>query len=335
MINNRPVNRWLLPLLAVILVAAMAAAVMIGPTYLSLGDTLSALTGSGDTLTQTIVFEVRMPRAVAAAITGAALGISGAALQGLLRNPLAEPGVLGVSASAATAATAVIYFGLATSAPWLVPIASLCGALFATALISGAAFRMRGVASLILFGVALSALSGAIMALFVNLAPNPFSLSDLINWTAGSVANRDWGDIGFALPFVALGVLLLMTIRRQLAVLSLGEDTAHGLGVDLSRVRLITILGAGFATGGAVALAGMVGFIGLVAPHIVRPAVAYDPGATLVPAAIAGAILTVLADIGIRLFPWGNELHLGTLAALVGAPVFIWLVFKLGNARHG
>ena len=317
------------------LLALFIAAVLIGPTWIGPMDVLVALVGQGDRITTIIVYDVRLPRAVAAAITGAALGLSGAALQGLLRNPLAEPGVLGVSASAATAATATIYFGFATGYPWVVPIASLGGALVATALISTAALRMRGVASLILVGVALSALSGAIMALFVNLAPNPFSLSDLINWTAGSVANRDWSDIGLATPAILIGSLLLLTVRPSLATLALGEESAHGLGVNLGRVRLVVIIGTGFATGGAVALAGMVGFIGLIAPHIVRPLVRYDAGATLVPSAVAGAMLTVAADIAIRLFPWGNELHLGTLAALFGAPMFIWLVFRLGNVRHG
>lgn len=328
-------TRWLVPTLFIALLAVIALSAFIGPTIIPPMDMVHALTGGGDPAITTVLFDIRLPRAIAAALAGGALGISGAALQGLLRNPLAEPGTLGVSASAATAATAIVYFGFAASAPWLVPIASLAGAMAATTLISAAALRMRGVASLILFGVALSALSGAIMALFVNLAPNPFSLSDLINWTAGSVANRDLDDILIALPFIGSGIIVLMTGRRSLGVLALGEEAAHGLGVDLARTRALTIIGTGLATGGAVALAGMVGFVGLVAPHMVRAAVRHDAGATLLPAALAGAMLTVVADIGIRLFPWGSELHLGTVAALVGAPTFIWLVFRLGTIRHG
>ncbi|MEQ1687785.1 MAG: iron ABC transporter permease [Sphingopyxis sp.] len=329
------VTRWLSPSLCALLLLLLLLSVLTGAVAITPDQAAQALFAGGDPIITTILFDIRLPRAFAAALTGAALGISGAAMQGLLRNPLAEPGTLGVSASAATAATAVVYFGLAASAPWLVPIASLIGACAATALISTAAWRMRGVASLILLGVALSALSGAIMALFVNLAPNPFSLSDLINWTAGSVANRDWGDIALSAPFIAAGAVLLMMVRRPLGVLALGEEVAHGLGVDLSRTRLAVIIGTGLATGGAVALAGMVGFVGLVAPHAVRAAVRRDAGAALLPSALAGAILTVIADMGIRLFPWGSELHLGTLAALIGAPLFIALVFRLGNIRHG
>ncbi|MEQ1509040.1 MAG: iron ABC transporter permease [Sphingopyxis sp.] len=317
------------------LLLALLAALCIGSTAIAIADIAAAFTGHGDPVVTVILFEIRLPRAIAAALAGAALGISGAALQGLLRNPLAEPGTLGVSASAATAATAMVYFGFAARMPWLVPVASLVSAIAATALISAAAYRLRGVASLILLGVALSALSGAVMALFINLAPNPFSLSDLINWTAGSVANRDWGDVALALPFIAGGAGVLLMARRSLGVLGLGEDAAHGLGVDLSRTRAMVIIGTGMATGGAVALAGMIGFVGLVAPHAVRALVRYDAGAALFPAAIAGAILTVIADIGIRLFPWGAELHLGTVAALIGAPMFIWLVFRMGAVRHG
>lgn len=316
------------------LVLSISLASLIGPMPLSLGQMIAALRGE-DAASATILFEIRLPRALAAALAGIALGASGAAMQGLLRNPLAEPGVMGVSASAATVATASIYFGLAALWPWVVPVASLGGALAATALIAGASFRLRGVASLILLGVAISALAGAVMALFVNLAPNPFSLSDLINWTAGSVANRDWSDIGLSLPFIAAGLLLLRASAPGLSALAMGEETAHGLGLNLARHRLLVIAGTGLATGGAVALAGMIGFVGLIAPHMVRAAVRHDAGMTLVPAALVGGCLLVVGDIAIRLFPWGNELHLGTLAALIGAPLFALIALRQGSVRHG
>lgn len=325
-----PVSTILSLLLGLVLLTALCS----GPVALSPRAIISGLTGS-DGFAAAILYDVRLPRAIAAALAGLALGASGAAMQGLLRNPLAEPGVMGVSASAATAATASIYFGVATTLPWVVPLSSLGGALAATALIAGASLRLRGVATLILVGVALSALAGAVMALFVNLAPNPFSLSDLINWTAGSVANRDWQDISTALPFIGGGMLVLMAARGSLTALGFGEEVAHGLGVDLKRSRMLVIVGTGLATGGAVALAGMIGFVGLVAPHMVRGYVGHDPGRTLIPAALAGACLLVIADIAIRLFPWGNELHLGTLAALIGAPVFVVIALRLGNVRHG
>lgn len=324
----------IVPLLVVALIMLVIAAVAIGAVALSPAALLGGLTGS-DSMAAAVLLEVRLPRAIAAALAGLALGASGAAMQGLLRNPLAEPGVMGVSATAALGATASVYFGLATRLPWIVPLASLAGAFVATALIAGASLRLRGVATLILVGVALSSLAGALMALFVNLAPNPFSLSDLINWTAGSVANRDWGDIATALPFIAGGLLVLMMARGSLTALSFGEEVAHGLGVDLKRSRMLVIIGTGLATGGAVALAGMIGFVGLVAPHMVRGFVGHDPGRAILPAALVGACLLVIADVAIRLFPWGNELHLGTLAALIGAPMFVAIALRLGNVRHG
>lgn len=327
--------RFLTPLLWAVLFATVCLSVSVGPLSLSLSDLATGIAGDGRGLAATILFEVRLPRATAAALAGLALGGSGAAMQGLMRNPLAEPGVMGVSASAALAATTCVYFGIAALSPLLVPLASLGGAMAATALVAGAASRMRGIASLILIGVSLSAIAGAMMALLVNLAPNPFSLSDLINWTAGSVANRDWTDIAVAVPFILGGLAVLFCGRSNLSALALGEESAHGLGVDLFRTRLLIIIGTGLATGGAVALAGMIGFVGLIAPHMVRSAVAHDAGQSLLPSAIAGAILLVIADTAIRLFPWGNELHLGTLAALIGAPLFGIIAMRMGTVRHG
>lgn len=318
-------------LTAALLLACMAS-LAIGPVAIPL-DELTG--GNADPAVASILFDIRLPRTLAAAIAGVALGMSGAAMQGLLRNPLAEPGVMGVSASAATAATAVIYFGVAPMAAWAVPMASLGGALLATAFLTVAGLRTRGIATLILIGIALSAFAGAVMALFVNLAPNPFSLSDLINWTAGSVANRDTDDIALALPFILAGCALLLTVRRSLALLVLGEESAHALGVDLMRVRIAVVVGTGLATGGAVALAGMIGFVGLVAPHMVRGFVGHDSGRTLLPSALAGALLLVVGDMIIRVWPWGNELHLGTLAALVGAPLFLMIALRHGTVRNG
>lgn len=307
----------------------------IGPVPLDWAALLS-LRGLGSSAADAVILmDIRLPRLLAALVVGAALGASGTALQAMLRNPLAEPGVMGVSASAATAATATVYFGAAAAAPWLVPVAALLGAMAATGLIASAAMRFRGVATLVLVGVSLSAFAGAIMALFVNLATNPFSLSDLINWTAGSVANRDLIAVGWSLPPVSAGIALLWARRRDLSAMALGEEAAFAIGVDLPRARLLVVIGAGLATGGAVALAGMIGFVGLVAPHAVRFAVGHDNGRALLPSALAGALLVALADLGIRLMPWGNELHLGTLAALIGAPLFALLAMRLGTVRHG
>lgn len=328
-------HRLLLPVLIVVLVASLLLSASIGPMSIDMSDLAASVAHGIQGVASTVLIEVRLPRAVAAALAGLALGGSGAAMQGLMRNPLAEPGVMGVSASAALAATSCVYFGVASLSPLLVPMASLAGAMAATALVAGAASRMRGIASLILIGVTLSAVAGAMMALLVNLAPNPFSLSDLINWTAGSVANRDWSDIAISAPFILGGLTVLHCSRASLAALALGEEAAHGMGVDLSRTRLLIIIGTGLATGGAVALAGMIGFVGLIAPHMVRSAVRHDAGLALFPSALAGATLLVIADLVIRMFPWGNELHLGTLAALIGAPLFALIAMRMGSVRHG
>jgi iron complex transport system permease protein len=289
---------------------------------------LAALLGQSSAADQVIVWQIRLPRALAAFAVGLALGASGAALQGLLRNPLAEPGVLGVSASAALAATFTLYFGIAGSAAYILPLAAIAGGLAATGLIALAALRTRSVVTLILIGVGLSSFAAALMSLMMNLAPNPFSLSDMVTWMLGSVANRSLEDIGRVLPFLGLGLGLLWISRRGLTALTLGEEAASGVGVDLLRQRLAVVLGAGLATGAAVALAGTIGFIGIVAPHLVRPWTAHDPARSLVPSGLLGGVLLVLADLGVRLLPTQAELHLGVVAALIGAPAFAWIAAR-------
>lgn len=317
-------TRVSVPLL-IVLIAAVMASIMLGSVALPVGRVLGGVFGQGSAGDILVVWQIRLPRALAAAMVGAALGMSGAALQGLLRNPLAEPGILGVSASAALFATFVLYFGLAAAGPLVLPIAAVLGALAATALVALAAVYTRSVVTLILVGVGISSFAAALMALLMNLAPNPFSLADMINWTLGTVANRSFLDLAFAAPFLLLGCAILLAMRRGLSALALGEETAEGLGLDLRKQGVGIILGAGLATGAAVALAGAIGFVGIVAPHVVRPFVRYDPARLLVPSAILGAVLLVLADIGVRLIPTDSELKLGVVAALIGAPVFIWI----------
>jgi iron complex transport system permease protein len=310
------------------LALALLASLSLGSVALPLDRILGALVlqgGQGDLL---VIWQIRLPRAVAAAFVGAALGMSGAALQGLLRNPLAEPGILGVSASAALFATIVLYFGLASAGPLVLPVAAVTGALIATGLVAAAALRTRSVVTLILIGVGLSSFAAALMALLMNFAPNPFSLADMVNWSLGTVANRSFVDLAFAAPFLALGIAIMLGARQGLAALSLGEEAAEGLGLDLKRQRIAIISGAGLATGAAVALAGAIGFVGIVAPHLVRPFVRFDPSRLLVPSALLGALLLLLADIGVRVLPTDSELKLGVVAALIGAPVFIWIASR-------
>jgi len=326
-------ERFLIPGLLLASIISLAAACLLGSTPLDPGRVVAALIGQASAGDMLVVWQIRLPRALAAFVVGAALGASGAALQGLLRNPLAEPGVLGVSASASLGATFALYYGLVGLSPWALPIAAIAGALIATALIALAAIRTRSVVTLILIGVGLSSFAGAAMSLLMNLAPNPFSLSDMINWMLGSVANRSFDDLRLASPFLFVGLMILFTHRRGLSALTLGEEAASGVGLNLRRQWIAVVLGAGLTTGGAVAIAGAIGFVGIIAPHIVRPFVAHDPARSLLPSALLAGIILVLADIGVRLLPTSSELKLGVVAALIGAPAFVWIAAqrRIGN----
>ncbi|GAB5456993.1 MAG: iron ABC transporter permease [Henriciella sp.] len=321
-------ERLLVPGLVMACLASILAACFLGSTPLGFERVFAALFGQGTIGDSVVIWQIRLPRALAAFVVGAALGASGAALQGLLRNPLAEPSVLGVSASASLAATVSIYYGLTTLNPWVLPLAAIVGALAATAVIALAALRTQSVVTLILVGVGLSSFAGALMSLLMNLAPNPFSLSDMINWMLGSVANRSFDDLALAMPFLAVGLAILFASRRGLSALTLGEEAASGIGLNLQRQRILVVLGAGLATGAAVSIAGAIGFVGIVAPHLVRPFVQHDPARSLVPSALLAGLFLMLADIGVRVLPTQTELKLGVVAALIGAPAFIWIAVQ-------
>ncbi len=321
-------ERLLVPVLIIASILAIFFACLLGSTPLPTDRVLAAFFGGADVGDRLVVWQIRLPRALAAFMTGAALGISGAALQGLLRNPLAEPGVLGVSASASLFATFSLYYGLTALSPWVLPVAAIAGAMAATALIALAAIRTRSVVTLILIGVGLSSFAGAAMSLLMNLAPNPFTLSDMINWMLGSVANRSFEEIGLAAPFLLAGAAILLASRRGLSALTLGEEAASGVGLNLHNQRILTVVGAGLATGGSVALAGAIGFVGIVAPHIIRPFVKHDPARSLIPSALLAGLFLVIADIGVRILPTSNELKLGVVAALIGAPAFVWIAMR-------
>ena len=308
--------------------AALFTACLLGSTPIGIDRVVAALLGAGTPGDQLVVVHIRLPRAMTAFAVGAALGASGAALQGLLRNPLAEPGVLGVSAVASLGATGALYYGYAALSAWAMPVAAIVGALAGTTLIALAALRTASTVTLILIGVGLSSFAGAAMNLMMNLAPNPFSLVDMVNWMLGTVANRSFQDLAFAAPFLVAGLGVLFAARRGLSALTLGEEAASGVGLNLRRQRLLIVLGAGLSTGAAVALAGVIGFVGIVAPHIVRPMVDHDPARSLLPSALLAGLILVLADIGVRLMPTVNELKLGIVAALIGAPAFIWIAMQ-------
>ena len=323
-----------LPVLLLALIAALAfTSLTTGPTGFDPAIWRAAF-GDADPAATIILGELRLPRTLAALLVGFALGLSGAALQGLTRNPLAEPGVLGVSACATLGATLMLYFGIAAASPLGVAGGAIAGALLATAVLAAFAHHLTGVATLILVGVGLSSFAGALMALLLNFAPNPFSLSDLVNWSLGSVANRSLTDLAYALPPVMLGTLLVLRARGALTLLSIGDLAAMAHGLDYRRTRLLIIFGTGLAVGAAVALAGAVGFVGIVAPHLVRPWVRHDPGRALLPAGLLGATMLLVADLMVRLLPTGTELRLGVVAALVGAPLFMLIAWRRGVSAH-
>ncbi len=318
----------LLILLGIVSLVTLVLSVVNGTADLGLSQTLAGLFGAGDATTTVIIWEIRLPRTLAAFLTGAALGASGAALQGLLRNPLADPGVLGVSASASLGAVIALYFGLASLSAFALPALALIGALAATAVLAVLGAGRLGPVGLILAGVGLSSFAGALTALTINLAPNPFAIADLITWMLGSVANRSWVDLGFAAPFWVAGAVLLALSAPGLRSLSLGEETAASLGADVGRIRLLTVLGTALLTGAAVAVAGVIGFVGIVAPHLIRPFVNHDPARLIWPSALLAGVLLSLADLILRLAPLDQELRLGVMAALIGAPAFIWIAAR-------
>lgn len=316
-------------------VLVLFVSVLMGPTSIGVVAALQAIMGGGLPTDQIILQEIRLPRSLAAYLVGAMLGLSGAAMQGLLRNPLAEPGVLGVSAVSSLFATVSIYYGFSSLSGFILPLAAIAGAVMATLFLAMVAIRVSSVVVLILIGVGLSSFAGALMSLLMNLAPNPFSLSDMVNWMMGSVANRSFDDLALAAPFMLLGTILLVRSSRTLSALSLGEEVASSLGVNLPRSRLLLVLGAGLCTGASVSIAGAVGFVGIVAPHIVRRYVQYDPGKTLVPAAMLAGLILVIADTFIRVVPTSNELKLGVVAALIGAPIFIMIASsRMSGGNH-
>ncbi len=312
-------------LIALLCVSALVS-LGAGPVALSFGEIVRGL-GGGSDAAAIIMQEIRLPRLLLAALVGAGLAASGAALQGLIRNPLADPGVTGISSSAALGAVVAIYFGISAVSPALVPVMAFAGAFAAAMVLVLIAAREASTLTLILAGVAISSLAVALTSLALGLAPNPFALAEFVNWLLGSLKNRSMEDVGLALPAILCGIALLLFSARGLDALTLGEETAATLGVRLVRLRVLVVTGTALCVGGAVAAAGGVGFVGLIVPHLIRPFAGHVPGRLILPSAIGGAALVIAADLLVRLAPTGTELMLGVVTALIGAPFFFWLLF--------
>ena len=320
---------WMVIVVLLLLLAVMfVASLLCGRVWLPLGEVWEGLWSNDPNLAATIVTQLRLPRAVLALEVGAALGISGAVLQGVTRNPLAEPGLLGVSAGAALGAVIAVYFGFAIHFAAAAPLMGLVGALLASVL-TFALGRGGGTITLVLAGAAVSALAAAGIALALNLAPNPYAAYEIMTWLMGSLEDRSWLNVFLVTPFILLGCAMLLFTARGVDALTLGEAQAMSLGVNIGRLYFLAVFGTALAIGAATAVTGVVGFIGLIAPHLVRPLLGHQPSRILFPAALSGALLLLVADIATRLIHVGTDLKLGVLTSLIGTPFFFWLVVRL------
>jgi iron complex transport system permease protein len=308
--------------LAFAVIAVVLVSLMAGRSWIPFDHWLS-----GD-LKSLIIMELRLPRAMLGAIIGASLGMAGAAMQGYLRNPLADPGLFGVSSSAALGAVISLYFGFAVSA-WLLPMFALAGAALGMAALALLAGRSGSLILFTLAGIILSSLTGAMTSLLISLAPTPFATSEIITWLMGALMDRSWDDVKLAAPLSGLGMLLLLRCGRAFDALTLGDTAARSLGIDMVRLQWMLVLAVGLCVGSSVAVAGIIGFVGLVVPHLVRPLVGHQPSALLIPSALAGALLVVLADSAVRILPSISEVRLGIAMSVLGAPFFLMLLFKM------
>ena len=317
----------ILPLLGVLCLLLFVISLLTGPAQVGPGESLGALLSDHGPLTL-VMREIRLPRAILGLMTGASLGLAGAAIQGYLRNPLAEPGLIGVSGAAALGAVLSLQTGIAAAFALALPLSALTGALIAVGLVMLMAGPGGQSLALILAGIAISALAGALTSLVLNLSPNPYAASEIMFWMMGSLADRSWLHVALAAPIMVLGWALLATTGRGLNALTLGEDAAASMGISLPALRLRLILGVAASVGAATAVAGAIGFVGLVIPHILRRVVGARPSRLLAASALGGAAMVLAADIAVRLILPARDLKLGVLTALVGAPVFLHLIWR-------
>jgi iron complex transport system permease protein len=318
----------LIPGLALLVAGLFLLSLQLGPVPLSPGKVIGALAGHGEVVDILIVRELRLPRAILALVIGATLALGGAALQGLVRNPLAAPSVFGAPSAAAFGAVVAIGTGMAGSLSYALPFAAMLSALISVGALILLAGPSASMLTLLLAGLALSSLAGAAVSLALNLAPNPFAALEIAFWLLGSLEDRSFQHVFRAAPLMALSWLFLLGIRAKLRVLTLGEDVARTAGVDISRLKLMTVAGVAMGVGAAVAVAGVIGFVGLVTPHLVRPLVGHDPARVHGPAMLAGSALLLAADCATRVIPSSGEIRIGVLTAIIGVPFFIWLVLK-------
>ena len=322
----------LFPILAALVCLLFLGSLLIGPAGVGPGESLRALVFGGEGPLPLVMQEIRLPRALLGLMIGAALGLAGAAMQGYLRNPLADPGLIGVSGSAALGAVIALQTGFAASTTLALPVAALAGAIIGVALVLALAGPRGGSMTLILAGIAISSLAGALTSLVLNLSSNPFAANEIVFWMMGSLADRSMTHVWIALPLILAGSVALATLGRGLDALTLGEDAAEAMGIRLTRLRLVLIFGTAAVVGASTAVAGAIGFIGLVVPHVLRGFVGARPGRLLAASALGGAAMLLAADIAVRVVLPARDLKLGVLTALVGAPLFLHLIYRTRRA---
>jgi iron complex transport system permease protein len=308
-----------IPILLILIAIAFPLSLLAGRVWLDFGATPNAAI---------ILAELRLPRSVLALIIGAGLGAAGSAMQGYLRNPLADPGLFGIAPMAALGAVASFWFGYSASA-WLLPLFALTGAGAGMALLALIAGRTGGIALFTLAGLMIASLAGTLTSLAISMAPNAFAMSEIVTWLMGALTDRSWREIWIAAPLTLAGIACLLMTGRGLDALTLGDVAARSLGMRPGILQAWLIVGVGLTIGSGVAVAGIVGFVGLIVPHLVRPFTDRRPSQMILPSALAGALLVLVADSVVRILPLVTELRLGIALSLIGAPFFLWLLLRM------
>ena len=317
-------RRWALPGLLILVGILFVLSIAVGRVTLT-WDVWSAQ----DTVSRAILVELRLPRAILGVLVGASLGLAGAAMQGYLRNALAEPGTLGIAAISALGAVLSIFFNIAGWHPWVLPICGVLGGVGGMMILFVLSGRTASALTLVLSGIILSALAIAGISLALSLSPSPWAAGEIVRWMLGGLTDRSFDELTIAAPLIIIGCAAVLGCRRPLDALTLGEAGARSLGIDLNRAQWQLAIGIGLIVGGSTAVTGVIGFVGLIVPHLMRPLVGSRPGALLIPSAIGGAALVLAGDIVVRLLPGGSELELGVVMSLIGAPFFFVLLHSM------
>jgi len=323
--------RTLILFSAILVLLSFMVALHTGPMHIHVWKAVMDFFSGTPSIDQLILFDIRLPRALLALFIGATLGLAGAALQGLLRNPLAEPGIIGVSNCAALGAVIVFYYGLANVVWFALPLGGLLGALLSVVIIFALTGKNNSTLTLILAGIAINAIGGALIALVLNFAPSPYAMQEIVFWLLGSVSNRSMNHVIISVPFMLTGWIMIFYCGRFLNALTLGEETAQSMGFHVQRMRWILVVGVAACVGAAVSVSGNIGFVGLVVPHLIRPFVGFEPRRLLLSSTLVGAAMLLIADVTTQLISSGGEMKLGVITSLIGGPFFLYLILKTRN----